>query len=644
MRRLSGAVRAKPLYSARGCVTEVAMTEQVTQQFQAEVSQVLRLVIHSLYSKREVFLRELVSNASDALDRLRFRMLQEAELVTGNPTLAIGIRLDAKARTIAISDNGVGMTEQELARNLGTIAWSGSRDFVEKLGAASSESERVRLIGQFGVGFYSSFLVAERVEVVSRAAGSAEAHRWTSTGESGYSIELAEREEQGTTVVLHLKEDCGEYLDLWRLQTLVGRYSDFVGHEITLTELEDGQPKGEPRRINQSSALWLRASKEVTNEQYQELYRHLTHDWQEPLGQRHFRIEGTQMFSGIIFLPKERPLDLFEPDKRHGVRLHVRRVLVMEDCDVLVPRWLRFIRGVVDSEDLPLNVSRETLQDERGVRIIRKQLVSQSLDLLEELARDKPEDYVTFWEAFGAVLKEGLRIEPDQRERLLGLVRYRSSNREAWISLKDYVAAMPEGQSALYYAPGWSKEQAESSPHLEALRKKGWEVLLMTDPVDPFIVDAIGDFEGKKLVSVLSEELPQEGEEATSVQDSPLTEALSVVLKERVKAVHISRRLTESPACLVVPTGALEPQVEQLLKLRGQQLPPNLRVLEVNPDHPAVAALESLRADESRREQFEELVETLYDQALLAEGSPPSDPVALAKRLASLMGRAAKAL
>ncbi len=617
------------------------MSEQGPQHFQAEVSQVLRLVIHSLYSNREVFLRELVSNASDALDRLRFRLLQEPQLVAGEPDLSISLQVDKPARTITVSDNGVGMSEQELARNLGTIAWSGSREFVEKLGTASSESERLRLIGQFGVGFYSAFLVADRVEVISRAAGSEAAHSWVSTGESGFTVSTAERAEQGTSVRLHLKEDCSEYLELWRLESLVSRYSDFVGHQIYLEELEEGKSKGEPKRINQSSALWLRNPKELSEDQYHELYRHLSHDWHAPLSHRHFRIEGTQMFSGILFLPAERPLDLFEPERKHGVRLHVKRVMVMEDCDALVPRWLRFVRGVVDSEDLPLNVSRETLQDERGVRLIRKQLISQTLDMLEELAKDRAEDYAKFWEAFGAVLKEGLRLEPEQRQRLLGLLRYGSTRRDGLVSLADYVAAMPEGQSAIYYAPGWSKEQASSSPHLESLRKKGWEVLLMTDPVDPFVVDEIGESEGKKLISVLAEELPQE-EAAPKPEGTPLTEALAALLKERVKAVHLSSRLTESPACLVVPPGALEPQVEQLLRLRGQQVPPNLRVLEINPEHPVVQSLETLRADETRKEQFEDLVETLYDQALLAEGSPPRDPVALAKRLSRLMALSAK--
>src|ERR1041384_3651290 len=419
----------------------------VSHSFQAEVSQVLRLVIHSLYSNQEIFLRELLSNASDALDKRRFSALQRPELWSGDEPLKVRLIPNKEQGTLTLWDNGIGMTDEELKQSLGTIAWSGSREFLKKLEGQSAEA-LPQLIGQFGVGFYSAFLVSDRVEVVSRAAGAEKAHRWESTGEGGFTIDDAERDSVGTSIVLHLKKESLEYADPYRLRQLVERYSDYLSYPIEL--LKAGK-EDEFEPINRGTALWQRSPKEVTDEQYQELYKHLTHDWQPALLHRHFRIEGTQEFSGLLYVPSRPQMDLFEPDAKHGVRLHVRRVMVMESCEELVPRWLRFVRGVVDSEDLPLNVSRELLQDSKIVRTIKKQLQNQVLDALGELAKDKPDEYEKFWGSFGAVLKEGLHFDPDTGEKLTKLLRYESAASGKLVSLEQYLQAAPPDQPAIYY-------------------------------------------------------------------------------------------------------------------------------------------------------------------------------------------------
>ena len=417
----------------------------VSHSFQAEVSQVLRLVIHSLYSNQEIFLRELLSNASDALDKRRFSALQAPELWSTDEPLKVRLIPNKEQGTLTIWDNGIGMNEEELKQSLGTIAWSGSREFLKKLEGKSPDTKDLpQLIGQFGVGFYSSFLVSERVEVVSRAAGTDKAHRWESTGEGGFSIDEAERESVGTSIVLHLKKESLEYADPYRLRQLVERYSDYLSYPIEL--LKTGTD-GEFEPINRGTALWQRSPKDVTAEQYEELYKHLTHDWQAPLLHRHFRIEGTQEFSGLVYVPSRVQFDLFEPDAKHGVRLHVRRVMVMDSCEELVPRWLRFVRGVVDSEDLPLNVSRELLQDSKIVRTIRKQLQNQVLDALADLAKEKPAEYEKFWGLFGVVLKEGLHFDPETGEKLTKLLRYESAATGKLTSLDQYLEAAPADQT-----------------------------------------------------------------------------------------------------------------------------------------------------------------------------------------------------
>ncbi|MCA9632622.1 MAG: molecular chaperone HtpG [Myxococcales bacterium] len=626
--------------------------------FQAEVSQVLRLVVGSLYSNPEIFLRELVSNASDALDKLRFEAIADPALLGDDSELRIRITPDAGAGTLTISDNGIGMSHDELVKNLGTIAHSGSRQLMERLAEAQSAGkDALQLIGQFGVGFYSAFLVADEVRVVSRRAGSEEAFAWTSEAKESFAIEATERGERGTDVVLKLKDDAKQYLDGWRIRQLVTRYSDYVSHPIELAKepedaenAEDAAPSYE--RINRGSALWQRSPKDISDEQYAEFYKHLSHDFEAPLARKHFQVEGTQMFTGLLFVPKKAPFDLFDPEAKKGIRLHVKRVFVMNDCEEVLPKWLRFVRGVLDSEDLPLNVSREILQDSKAVRIMRKQVVSQTLSMLSELAEERPEDYASFFREFGAVLKEGLHFEPEQSDKLQELVRYESTHSSGDLySLKDYVSRMAEGQKDIYYVTGAERRLVETSPHLEALKKRGYEVLFMTDPVDPFVVTQFTEYDGHKLVNAMSEKLDLDGdgeaaEKAREARDEALKdirERFERVLSDRVSQVRTSTRLDDSPVCLVIPDGGLAPHIERLMRAQKLGMPPQKRVLEINPDHPLIQRLDALNSEANDVGEVSEWIEVLYDQALLAEGSPLEDPAALAKRLTALMTKAAGA-
>jgi len=615
----------------------------VSHSFQAEVSQVLRLVIHSLYSNQEIFLRELLSNASDALDKRRFSALQNPGLWSSDEALKVQLIPNKEQGTLTISDNGIGMNEEELKQSLGTIAWSGSREFLKKLEQQSPDAPQ--LIGQFGVGFYSAFLVAERVEVISRAAGTEQAYRWESTGEGGFSTDTAERASAGTSIILHLKKESLEYLDPYRLRQLVERYSDYLSYPIEL--LKTGT-ENEFESINRGTALWQRSPKDVTAEQYDELYKHLTHDWQPPLGHRHFRIEGTQEFSGLVYVPSRAQVDLFEPDAKHGVRLHVRRVLIMESCEELLPRWLRFVRGVVDSEDLPLNVSREVLQDSKIVRTIKKQVQNQVLDLLGDLARDKPADYEKFWGLFGPILKEGLPFDPDTGDKLNKLLRYESAATGKLVSLDEYLAAAPAEQQAIYYVTAPSKAVASQSPHLEQVRKKGYDVLLMTDPVDPFAISGLHEYGGKPVVSVASPDLKLEGDaeqrpdEPKSKEQTALIDRFGSVLKEQVSSVKASTRLHDSPACLIVPDGGLPPQIERLMRAQGRELPKSQRILELNLEHPLLKNLQRLEEASPGSENVQEWMHLIHDQAMLAEGTPLEDPAAFAKRLTRLFTSASE--
>ncbi|HEX6240853.1 MAG TPA: molecular chaperone HtpG [Polyangiales bacterium] len=613
------------------------MTEHA---FQAQVSEVLSLVINSLYSHPEVFLRELLSNASDALDKERFLAITQPS--EGGEPLRIRIVPDETAGTLTIDDNGVGMDEAELIKNLGTIAHSGSKEFLKQL----KERKDMSLIGQFGVGFYSSYLVADRVTVVSRQRGASQAYRWESDGKSGFSTEPAERAERGTAVTLHLKEDQREFLRSYRLRELVTRYSDYVGHPIELQrEPKQGEEPGFDR-VNQASALWQRKPADVSDEQYAEFYKHLTHDFEAPLGKKHFRVEGTQEFTGLLFVPKRPPFDLFNGDERHGVRLHVKRVFIMDDCKELLPRWLRFVRGVVDSEDLPLNVSREILQDSKLVRVMRKQVVKQALDLLDEIADRRPDDYKELWKNYGAVLKEGVHFDPEYKDRLEKLYRFESSAQPGLTSLAEYVSRMQEGQSAIYYILGPSRRTVESSPHLESLKARSFEVLYMTDPVDEWSVRALGSFGDKPLRSVMDEKLElNKDAKAEDSKSEPPTDAESALLKlfkevlgEHVSEVRVSERLTDSPSCLVVPDGGLGPYIERLLRAQqGAEMPTQKRILEVNTKHALIQGLTKLQQASAEDPALREAIELIYDQALLAEGSPIDDPARMARRLIQLL-------
>lgn len=624
-----------------------------THKFEADVNQVLDLVIHSLYSHPDIFLRELVSNASDALDKLRFRSNTEPDLLKDDAAFEIRLIPDEAQGTLTFEDTGVGMTREELVKNLGTIAHSGTRAFLQSLKQQGKSD--AQLIGQFGVGFYSAWLVADRVEVVSRAAGEAQAHRWVSEARGTFTVEPAEQSFRGTRIVLHLKPERREFLQPWKLRELVSRYSDFVNHPIKLQETraaKDGEPqKQEWVTVNRASALWQRPKSEISDEQYAEFYKHLAHDFEAPLTRVHFKAEGTHQYTGLLFVPRREPFDLGADSKR-GVKLFVKRVFVMEDCAALLPNWLRFVRGVVDSEDLPLNVSRETLQDSEVVRAIKSQVTRKVLETLEKLAADKPEDYATFWRAFGNVLKEGLALGAEYKDRLGRLLRFESSRQEGELtSLADYVSRMPEAQKAIYFVHGESRKAIEGSPHLESLRQKGWEILYLTDPVDAWAVEGLGEFDGKPLVSAMQADLKVEqsedekkSEEEQTTELKPLLDAMQGILTPKVQSVRASHRLTDSPCCLVVPDGAAGAYVERLLRERGRggALPHARRILEVNPNHALVTALKALHAREPESPQLREWIELLHDQALLTEGSPLQEPHRFAQRVTALLSQVAE--
>ncbi len=647
---------------------------KATHSFQTEVNEVLSLVVNSLYSHKEVFLRELVSNASDALDRLSFAALTDHDLRDGDE-LCIDIIPSQDAGTLTLRDNGIGMTEDELIGNLGTIASSGSKKLMQSL-TGNSKSD-LSLIGQFGVGFYSSYLVADDVTVVTKAATSdAPAKQWESQAKGEFTIEDSEKEGRGTNVILHLKDDEKEFLDEWKIKQLIRKYSDYVGYPIRLQvertkpvgdeKDEEGNPKQtetvkEWEVINSTSALWTRPKNEITDEQYAEFYKHLSHDWEPPLARSHFKVEGTQELTGLLFIPAKPPFDLIDR-KPHGMRLFVKRVFIMEDCEELLPEWLRFIRGIVDSEDLPLNVSREILQQDRSTRMIRKQIVTRTLGMLEELANEgettvtaedgnesKTNRYEVFWQEFGPILKEGIHHDGENRERIAGLLRYAHSNDTdgGVISLKQYIEGMAEDQKAVYYVTAPSLDAARNSPHIEKLKASGFNVLLMADPIDEWVVQSLHEFDGKPLVAASkgSLDLPdtkvdEESKQAQAAQYEGLLGCIKNRLDDQVKDVRLTDRLTNSPACLVTEADGLSPHIEQLLRANGQEVPDQKRVLELNPDHPVVQRLQALNDDSDNTAEVEQWSELLLDQALVAEGSLPADPQKLARAISDLMEKA----
>ncbi|MDM4772168.1 molecular chaperone HtpG [Solimonas sp. SE-A11] len=609
-------------------------TRSEKREFQAETRQILQLMIHSLYSNKEIFLRELISNASDACDKLRFLALSDASL-QGGDELAVELVPDEAAGTLTIRDNGIGMTREEVIENLGTIARSGTKKFLESL--SGDQKKDSQLIGQFGVGFYSSFIVADKVTVLTLRAGATEAVRWESDGEGEFTIEPSFKQDRGTEVTLHLREEDRDFLQSWRLQAIVRKYSDHIGLPIRLKN-----DKGETETLNQARAFWTRPKSELKDEDYQHFYEHLSHDHQPPLTWAHNRVEGGSLeYTSLLYIPSQAAFDLWDREQGRGVQLYVKRVFIMDKAAELLPPWLRFVRGLVDTADLPLNVSRELLQGNRTVDKIRAALVKRVLDLLEDLAEKRPEDYAKFWQAVGVVLKEGLVEDHANQERIARLCRFHSTaeTTEQKVSLADYIARMPEGQDKIYYLSAESLAAAKGSPHLEGFRKRGFEVLLLSDRIDEWVVAHLTQFRDKKLESVAraSKDIESKIETADKARhESEYAETLKrlgEVLQGRIEAARLSVRLTESPVCLVAGEQALSRRLEEILRKAGEAVPGSLPVLELNPDHALVQRLRDTADDAA----FADLAELLLGQAVLAEGGQLSDPAGFVQRLNRLL-------
>lgn len=622
-----------------------------TLGFQTEVKQLLQLMIHSLYSNKEIFLRELISNASDAADKLRFEGLAKPELFENEPELKITIGYDAEARTLTIADNGIGMSRDEVIANIGTIAKSGTKAFFEQLSGDAKKD--ANLIGQFGVGFYSAFIVADKVTLTTRRAGDAAdaATRWESEGAGEYTLEQVEKAGRGTEIVLHLKEGEDELLNDWKLKGIVRKYSDHISIPI---EMKKGNSYGENgevivsdemEAVNSASALWTRGKSEISEEQYKEFYKHVAHDFTDPLAWSHARVEGRQEYTELLYIPSRAPFDLFDRERKQGVKLYVRRVFIMEDTEKLMPHYLRFVRGVIDSNDLPLNVSREILQESKDIDAIRNGCVKKVLGLLEDLAANQPEKYAEFWQEFGQVLKEGVGEDMANKERIAKLLRFvstASEGAEPTVTLSDYVARMKEGQDKIYYITADTLAAAKNSPHLEVFKKKGVEVLLLTDRVDEWVVGSLFEFDGKALQSVakgaldlgaLEDEADKEAQKQVEESAKPVVEKVQKALADRVKDVRATARLTESPACLVAGEHDMSAHLERMLKAAGQKVEASKPTLEINPEHVLVKKL----ADEADEARASDLAQVLYDQALLAEGGKLEDPAAFVKRINKLM-------
>ena len=628
-----------------------------TLGFQAEVKQLLQLMIHSLYSNKEIFLRELISNASDACDKLRFEALNDAGLYGDDAELKIRVSFDKEARTITISDNGIGLSREEAVAHLGTIAKSGTREFFSAL--TGDQAKDAHLIGQFGVGFYSSFIVADRVSVVSRRAGlpADQAVRWESAGEGDFSVEQVEKAGRGTDVTLHLREGEDEFLSSWKLRSIIRKYSDHITLPIVMKKEEWNQEKGEQvvsaedETVNQASALWVRPKSEISDEQYKEFYKHVAHDFEDPLAYVHARVEGKQEYTQLLYIPGRAPFDLWDRNARHGVKLYVKRVFIMDDAEQLMPLYLRFVRGVVDSSDLPLNVSREILQESKAIEAIRGGCVKKVLGLLESLADSEEaaerEKYASFWKEFGRVLKEGVGEDHANKERIAKLLRFASTHSDTpdeTVSLADYVSRMKEGQEKIYYVTAETFTAAKNSPHLEIFRKKGIEVLLLSDRVDEWVAGSLTEFDGKPLQSVakggvdlgkLEDEAEKEEVAKAADEYKELIEKIKSALGDKVKDVRVTLRLTDSPSCLVSDEFDLGGNLRRILKAAGQQTPDVKPILEINPQHPAVQRLKYEGSDEGSR--FADWANLLFEQATLAEGGTLEDPAGFVRRINELM-------
>ena len=627
------------------------MTKQ-THSFQAEVKQLLHLVTHALYSNKEIFLRELISNASDACDKLRFEALDHNELYEDAPKLDVRVLVDKANRTITIRDNGIGMSAQEAIDHLGTIAKSGTKDFMGRL--SGDQKKDAQLIGQFGVGFYSGYIVADRITVESRRAGlkAEEGVRWSSEGTGDFEVDTITKPGRGTDIILHLREGEDEFLAAWKLRSIIGKYSDHISLPILMQKEEWDKDKGEYvvkdewETVNQAAALWTRSKSDITSEQYQEFYKQLSHDSEDALAYTHNRVEGRSEYTQLLYVPAKAPFDLWNRDKRGGLKLYVKRVFIMDDAEALLPTYLRFVKGVIDSADLPLNVSREILQESRDVKAIREGCTKRVLSMLEELANHedqaKRDQYASFWSEFGAVLKEGVGEDFANKERLAKLLRFASTHDDTGtqsVSLADYVSRMKEGQEAIYVITADSLQAAKSSPQLELFKKKGIEVLLLTDRVDEWLLSHLYDFDGKPLQNVtkgavdlgkLQDEEEKKKAEEAATAFKPVLERLKTALGDRAKDVRVTTRLVDSPACLVTESGDMSAHLARLLKQAGQAAPEVKPILEVNPEHALVKKLDTSA-------HFEDLAHILFDQALLAEGGQLEDPAAYVRRVNSLL-------
>jgi molecular chaperone HtpG len=627
------------------------------RKFKAEVNKILDLMIHSLYSHKEIFLRELISNASDAIDKARYAALTDQALLEGAGEWKIELIPDKDAGTLTVRDNGIGMTREEAVEALGTIAHSGTKEFM-KLLESREVKDNPELIGQFGVGFYSAFMVAEQVSVITRKAGAAagEAVLWRSDADGTYTLEDTEKPERGTDVVLTLKEDAREYLEEWQLRKIVKQYSDFIEYPVVM-EVTRSKPDPEDKEktvsetseetLNSRKAIWLKNRAEISSEEYNEFYKHISHDFTDPARTIHYRAEGTTEFSALLYLPQKRPFDIFYQDYKVGPTLYVRRVQIMDHCEAMLPSYLRFVKGVVESSDLPLNVSREILQDNKTVTVIKKSLTKKILDTLAEMKSEDLEAYGTFYEQFGRILKEGIHHDWERRETIAELLLFESTKTEAGkkITLAEYVARMPEEQKEIYYITGSDRASAESSPYLEVFREKGIEVLIMTDDFDDIIISGLGSYKEKEFQSAIKGDLDlgEGNKEEQKKEFGDLLELMKEELKGLVGEVRISGRLKDSAVCLVAGEHDLDPKMVKMFQAMGQNVPKGQRVLEVNPGHELIARMKELFAADRGSAQLKEYVGLLYDQALLLEGDKPRDPVAFAKALSKLMAEGAAA-
>ena len=615
-------------------------------EFQTEVNQLLQLMIHSLYSNKEIFMRELISNASDACDKLRFEAISNDALYEGDSDLRIEVEFDSEANTVTLRDNGIGMNRDEVIDNIGTIAKSGTKEFLSKMtGDAAKDSN---LIGQFGVGFYSSFIVADKVTLTTRRTGDkpGQAVIWESNGENGFTLEETKKETHGTEIVLHLKEEEKEFADSYRLRNIISTYSDHIPLPVKMLKAdEEGKLTEEWEVVNKANALWTESKSSLKDEDYQEFYKHISHDWENPLAWSHNHVEGSLEYKSLLYVPSKAPFDLWEPEQKNGIKLYVQRVFIMDDTDHLMPKYLRFVRGVIDSSDLPLNVSREILQSNRAVDSMRKASVKKILGLLDKMAKNKKEDYQKFWNEFGQVMKEGPGEDMANKEQIAKLLRFSSTesdSTEQTVTLEDYVSRMKDEQEEIFYITAETFAAAKNSPHLEIFREKGIEVLLLTDRVDEWLVNGLQEFDGKKLKSVAkgdldlskfdSDEDKKEQEEIEEKAGS-LIKQLKDVLGDKVEDVRVSHRLTSSPSCIVLSEQDMALYMQNLMKQAGHDMPSNKPILEVNPTHPLIERMEA----ETDDEQFTDWAEIVFDQALLAEGGQLEDPAGFVNKLNKLM-------